>query len=355
MNNTMKQTLLLLTSLIALSTYAQKKVLVLEAGKVSDETVAAVFNTNKIRVTSTTQTSATKNGVNGLFVVYEKTDTLDFNHKFFTDGNGDDYTNNGIAFYKQQGNRYELSVANDFAFMCNSCNNMHGHFVEMKKDTVVLSITWGPRRFSSTDVHYFTWRSDKASWQYTKFITNGRDDIDGEMYTYRIYDKNGRIYLNNFNAEATQFDSTVIAARSFDFYYIHGKCSSLLKALKETKPANYDLLRSYFTAGFAKSFLTSYENDSENTITKANVTDANEIGYFFEQVNILAPAEVFLQKTIEKFPTRMVAYLNLGDVYRKQQRKQLALDNYTKYVALMKEKALDNKIPKAVMDYIARQ
>ncbi|WP_312400015.1 tetratricopeptide repeat protein, partial [Chryseobacterium sp.] len=60
-----------------------------------------------------------------------------------------------------------------------------------------------------------------------------------------------------------------------------------------------------------------------------------------------------LKKIIQKFPSRVVAYLNLADNYWAINDKDLAKKNYKKYIELMKSQNKDqSKIPQRVFERI---
>lgn len=57
-----------------------------------------------------------------------------------------------------------------------------------------------------------------------------------------------------------------------------------------------------------------------------------------------------LEGIIAQFPERTVAYLNLADSFWEIDNKKEAIDNYKKYISLMKSQKKDlKKIPQRVM------
>lgn len=77
----------------------------------------------------------------------------------------------------------------------------------------------------------------------------------------------------------------------------------------------------------------------------------NDIAYYLQQVNANDEAIFLLEKIIEKFPNRTVAYLNLADAYNGINNKDKAKENYEKYINLMEQDNKENKIPKRVLEY----
>ncbi len=85
-------------------------------------------------------------------------------------------------------------------------------------------------------------------------------------------------------------------------------------------------------------------------ITNQNLTKLNDFAYKLESINPSISINI-LQKILKKFPTRVVAYLNLADSYWAIGNEDLAKENYKKYVELMKFQKKDlRKIPKQVWE-----
>lgn len=91
-----------------------------------------------------------------------------------------------------------------------------------------------------------------------------------------------------------------------------------------------------------------------------NVQKYNDIAYYLQQSGANAEAFFLLEKIIEKFPNRTVAYLNLADAYNgyidKQTSNQIyyrqkAKQNYEKYISLMKQDGKESKIPQRVLEF----
>lgn len=83
-------------------------------------------------------------------------------------------------------------------------------------------------------------------------------------------------------------------------------------------------------------------------ISSCNLTKINNFAFGLEKINPFVTINI-LQKIIQKFPDRVVAYLNLADSYWTIGNQELAKDNYIKYVELMKSQRKDlKKISKKV-------
>ena len=89
---------------------------------------------------------------------------------------------------------------------------------------------------------------------------------------------------------------------------------------------------------------------SEELNTK-NLQKYNDIAYYLQQSNANDEAIFLLEKIIEKFPNRTVAYLNLADAYNGVGSKEKAEINYEKYISLMKQDNKESKIPQRVLEF----
>lgn len=284
----------------------------------SADNFAKHFNTDTVQLTQlyTSKTPA------GVFVAYEKADTLNFKHEFYKGFDGPGYTKIGLAFYTRKGNGYQLSFHNDNAFYCASCNNMRDYSISASSDSVNISISWGPNAFGQSEGYYFVYRPALKRWQLAEIHRSGSGD-EGESHSeYRIYSKNTKVYLDDYDAESLPYDSTVISSQGISLSYRSGDYARLLCSLKEIPNNRLFLLSKVFSKDDAKYFmeagLDEGQPDNASPIHGKNVLAANEIGYFLEQANQLDVAQVFLDKIIERFPQREVAYLNRGDVFFKK-------------------------------------
>ena len=77
----------------------------------------------------------------------------------------------------------------------------------------------------------------------------------------------------------------------------------------------------------------------------------NDIAYYLQQSGANAEAIFLLEKILEKFPNRTVAYLNLADAYNGKNENQKTKQNYEKYINLMKQDGKESKIPQRVLEF----
>ena len=85
------------------------------------------------------------------------------------------------------------------------------------------------------------------------------------------------------------------------------------------------------------------------------VTTYNNIAYYLQKAGANKEAAYLLEKIIEKFPDRTVAYYNLGDAYWALGEKQKAIKAYTTYIEQMRHKSLQKKIPKVVLERVSHK
>ncbi len=324
---------------------------------VSADNFAKHFNTDTVQLS---QINTSKTPV-GIFVAYRKADTLNFKHEFYKSFGGEDHIRVGLAFYAQKGNDYELSFANDNAFFCASCNNMRYYNVNASRDTVSISISWGPNDFGQNEGYCFVYRPAKKRWQLAERDNSGSDDEGTSSSAYMTYAKNIAVYLDDYDAESLSYDSTVVSNQEIGLSYKPGDYPALLRSLKEIPKNSLSLLPKVFSESDAKYFmengLDENQPDHAPRIHGKNVLAANEIGYFLEQANQLDAAQVFLDKVIEGFPEREVAYLNRGDVFfkRGQSSYKKAEKDYRSYVALMNKRGLQTKIPQRIVNFLNKK
>ena len=106
---------------------------------------------------------------------------------------------------------------------------------------------------------------------------------------------------------------------------------------KEIKDVNYQYLDYY---------LEHYQ------LSKKTLTTYNNIAYYLQKAGSNEEAVYLLEKILEKFPKRMVAYYNLGDAYWALEEKEKAKKAYSTYIQMMKAKGKEKRIPKVVRDRV---
>jgi hypothetical protein len=194
-----------------------------------------------------------------------------------------------------------------------------------------------------------------------------------EINYYKFFDEinNWILYKNSSSVIESDFIPT-IELNYLDYsYLIDGKLLNK-KGIKENetikrKKKNEDFFNILFNKCKKANDNNSIEKTSANLnfddlaellytipINKDNINNYNDLAYYIGLCNDGKTSSVFLLKCIiNKYPTRTVAYLNLGDAQWGLEDKQNAKKSYKKYIELMKTQGKDlNKIPKRVYDRI---
>lgn len=88
-------------------------------------------------------------------------------------------------------------------------------------------------------------------------------------------------------------------------------------------------------------------------LDKNNVVIYNNNAFYLEQNKNYTASIYLLNKIIEKYPNREVAYINLGDAYWENGNKKDAVLSYQNYVQKMQSLGKQAKIPQRVLNRIA--
>lgn len=176
---------------------------------------------------------------------------------------------------------------------------------------------------------------------YSLYTTKGRFVIDDEVttkneYTYLIlYNKKeiGRYFFSNTNFEDIKG-------------FLYNNNSKVKKEVGLNKSISLIGIKEENFANAIKNAIKNYPQDffkSPETL--------NNKGYFLYKLKFYNASLIYLNKTIQLFPNRKVAYLNIADCYWELNEKEKAIENYKKYIQLMKEQKKDlKKIPKYVFE-----
>ena len=347
--------LILLTSISSLHAQVKKTIpgnlLIPENGEISDSEFnkfLPYFNDASIQATHVSTWKSTK----GLFVIYEKLDTLTFDDPFFKDKYVSDYTRVGLAFYTKSNSGYVQQFANDHAFFCSSCNNMKSHGITVEDNKITLYISWGPSIAYATN--HYSFQYNGKDWILSESQLSLMDDGHNATEELSLYAANNKINLATFDAEFDSYDdSWPKASKSYGLEFNVDTIASLRNALARYPKKDYDQLHRILNKDVLQNFLYMAEviDDGQPSVSTANVTALNDIAFYMEQANILDAAAYLLDPIIKKYPNREVARLNRGDVYHKEGLPQLAKQEYQEYIRLMKLRKLESRIPKRLLEY----
>jgi len=101
----------------------------------------------------------------------------------------------------------------------------------------------------------------------------------------------------------------------------------------------------------SENFFINYPNVKQPNLEIINVELANNLAFDLQNENVSFSSKLILEKIIEKYPNRVVAWLNLGDVYWSLGNKTKAKEAYQTYISLMKYQNKNiTKIPQRVYE-----
>ena len=104
-----------------------------------------------------------------------------------------------------------------------------------------------------------------------------------------------------------------------------------------------------------KKYLKIYTNEffqqlvSQQPLNNQNLTTYNNIAYYLQKAGANKEAIYLLEKILQQYPKRTVAYYNLGDAYWAVGDKEKAKQVYRTYIKQMKAKGKEKRIPKIAL------
>jgi tetratricopeptide (TPR) repeat protein len=191
-----------------------------------------------------------------------------------------------------------------------------------------------------------------------------------EIYTYKYLDDNWFLSETNISTVNEDFLPDISLTINDLSYSIDGKNANNksaydkeLNSLKGNALSKYNQYLSSFKSGYKNKSLgkmnsIGFDEVAEmlyfNPLSEANVNDYNDIAFYNSSTKKGNQSSILLlKKIIEKYPDRVVAYLNLGDSYWAIDNKEFAKEAYNKYLELMKNQNKDlSKIPPRVEERI---
>lgn len=151
------------------------------------------------------------------------------------------------------------------------------------------------------------------------------------------------------NLSAYQLKRTAKIANHFVTKHI--KIKEELKQLHSKALAFYKSKNLKGSAALALPFVTNH-NYLYVKVSKENVEQYNDFGFFLEQGGNYKEAVILLKEIVFWFPNRTPAWLNLGDAQFSLKKKEDAKNSYKKYIVLMKKEGKETKIPIRVLERI---
>ncbi len=194
-----------------------------------------------------------------------------------------------------------------------------------------------------------------------------KDYMYGYEYIMNIY----KLYANFFlkiivlNSKYNGFEGEYFCENKKYLYVDANNINKLDSKINITNNMILDSLKLLITSEYATQNKISFnlKDSSFNTdalkailneipISTKTLTPYNDIAYYLEKAQAYQESIYLLEKIIEKYPNRIVAYINLGDAYLGNKQKDKAIQSYKKYIELMKQAGKENKIPKRVLELV---
>ena len=176
-------------------------------------------------------------------------------------------------------------------------------------------------------------------------ISQSRGGYSGvDLKDYYIFDKQREHWFLHKTIEG---DKVKIFDTSKRIDYTLEPKFSLSKFLLKCKEKNIEVLNSV-NVRYIDFYLNKY------SLSIKNLTTYNDIAYYLQKVGANEEAIYLLEKILEKFPNRTVAYYNLGDAYWEIGDKEKAIKAYKTYIEQMKVKGKEKKIPKTLKDRVKK-
>lgn len=285
------------------------------------------------------QTKLDHNGLDGYFIVYTQAIKN-------TASTSDMSSYTGVAFFEKVDGKYKLKFENAHAMFCADCNNVTSQSLWLKKDTVDISISWGPsinRQFTG-----FTFAFDKSAnnWRLAFIDKDSQANEEGSDGRFKI-DPDVKMYISSYDAEMTGFNEDLYAAlyTADDLYVLNDTFARYVK----DKANDFEDCEEVYSVVFRDKDAKSVAKG----LTDENVDYAIRVTEYLDQLEGYSQAEILLKAAIKKFPDRADdAYRILGDVYRKQSKFTEAKSMYQKFSQKATENGLQDKIPDYITSYI---
>lgn len=241
-------------------------------------------------------------------------------------------------------------------------NNGQGYMVQnisasIKENNLVISTHTYAGKLIIRD-YYFKLNGEKLILD--KFVEQSNSKCDNETVVAKYTASNIEpiLYLKDFSLDS--FFKKYYSSKEFQ--------RQLIKVVNPKFNEDYFRLLKLYKNNF-KLFkekvreLLVYDNNTNKICSPRYYLDkyiyldkelvkSNDMAYFFEQAKYYKEAIYMLEKILEKYPNRTVAYYNLGDAYWELEEKEKAIEAYQTYINQMNEQGKSKRIPQAVKDRV---
>jgi hypothetical protein len=196
--------------------------------------------------------------------------------------------------------------------------------------------------------YYYTYNDKVDNWLLTKTLSYQQNiTIDGVISpTIQISYKDG----------IKRIDDVVIPSGDASIEPQPARTQRFTKKIDSLYTLIYTAYKNKQLATFDDTKISVYlvaEILKNVPISNKNLNQMNDVAYFLSLTkNGLISAAYILEILIDKFPDRVVAYINLGDTYFGLQNTAKAKEAYLKYIDLMKKEGKESKIPNRVFERV---
>ncbi len=266
----------------------------------------------------------------------------DFNNDSLVDSLVYDPSSGVSVFYISNINKSENVITSDFIKNIHDFNNLdiENTFVDVNIDeenqiTFEIEMTGRGEYYES---FCFIYNVNNINLIKIESSSINKNDFDGfsqkcqyvpvdpikiELFDYKL--------INSIFHDEKKCTNRFLIKRSFEEIY------DRVKIKKTIEYPTYDRLAYYL---------------NEYRLASNTLRQYNDIAYYLEQGESFKESLYILQKIIEEFPNRTVAYINLGDAYWGLDNKDKAKEAYEKYILLMKSNGKQSKIPQQIYDRV---
>ncbi len=193
-----------------------------------------------------------------------------------------------------------------------------------------------------------------------------KDYMYGYEYIMNVYKLYGNFFLKIIvlNSKYNGFEGEYFCENKKYLYVDSNNINKLDSKINITNEMILNSLKLLITSEYAtKNKIpftlkdSSFNTDAlkailnEIPISVKTLTQYNDIARYLEKAGAYQESIYLLEKIIEKYPNRIVAYINLGDAYLGNKQKDKAIEAYKKYIERMKETGKEKKIPKRVLEW----
>lgn len=250
---------------------------------------------------------------------------------------GKPYENNELYFFTKENKNYSLLLKGT-NFSEDGGNAIYK--IEKTSDNMI-KITTMFQKGNYREEYYLNYIKDELYLDKVIYIFDDYLDPDKRTDICILEENKKLIDIYNYKLEIKTIPNILEREQKCNIIYNLSNISldDIIVRIQKDSKENFSMVSRY------KALL------NEVPLENKTLQKYNDIAYYLQQAKANDEAIFLLEKIIEKFPNRTVAYLNLADAYDGINDKEKAKSNYKKYIELMKKSGKEAKIPKRVLEY----